>query len=120
MVDQKAQPNVIAKAEPLRVANTADDSSTESETEPESEPDRKPTPAAPVVDQKAHDEFPNTNAQAANDMAEDSVTESESEPEHESNHAHRTVCLIFLPFLHHDILSLSIGCIYSAAFEINC
>lgn len=76
----------------VQLTNTADESAAESETEPESEPDHKNTPAAPVTDQKVHNEFTSTDIQAGNNMADDSVTESESEPEHECNHAHHTVC----------------------------
>lgn len=100
----------------VQVTNTADDS----ETEPESESDHENTPAAPLVDQKAHDELTSTGVhwQAANNKADDSVTESEteaeSEPEHESNHAHHTpVCSSYI-FCDMIPLSLIIGCTYSA------
>ena len=55
----------------VQVTNTANDS----ETEPESEPDHENTPAALVVDQKAHDKLTSTGVQAVNNKA-DNVTNS--------------------------------------------
>jgi len=114
-VDQKAQPNEIAKTKPpaplVQVANTANDSATESETEPKSEPNPKPTCAMPAVDQKAH-------VQAINNMADDLVmTESESKPEHGARlrpHAHHVV-----RYLNLFVLDLIIGCTHSGMFKIG-
>jgi len=100
-VNSEGLEETLAAPRPLvLVTNTADDSATESETEPEpeSEHDHKNSPAAPVVDQKAHNEFTSTDVQAANNMADDSVTESETEPESEPNHEsnHHTVCSSYI------------------------
>ena len=112
----------MTAGEPLtlvQVKNTADDS----ETEPKSEPNHKNTPAAPVVDQKAHNELTSTSVQAWNNKADDSVmeseTEPESEPEHESNHAHHWHTPVCSSYIFCDMipLSLIIGCTYSAVFK---